>query len=162
MADFAPVLAVIASLGMVESLDWAGRRGPGAAIWLSRLAGAAAAGSFAVAFLASVDMYDSAPATPPPALDRLGNLLNRPVVWWDQAHGIRPGPRRIEVILPAPAAGSEPLITAVSPSGHWDSIWIEYMDPRSVRFVFLRDEFSPADRSPEHSALIPTHGRLRT
>jgi len=149
LADFTPMLMVIASLGMFRAAGaGAVRHRPSArARWIPRLAAAAAVWSFAIVFLVSVDMYDHQPATPPAPFERLGQVLNLPVRAWHQLRGSVYGPRQLTVRFPARNTGSEPLIAAADATGHSDEIRVEYLGPRTIRFAFSRDGAAPIDRS---------------
>jgi len=148
MADFAPILAVLAGLGMVEAAGWTDRHRPALTKTIVGLAGVSALASLAVGFLSSVDMYDRSAETPPPAFDRLDHGFNRPTVAWNEAHGIVFGPRRLQLALPAQAHGSEVLLVAQDDAGAWDALQIDYSGHSTIRFSFLRDGPRAVDRSP--------------
>jgi hypothetical protein len=136
-AEFAPPLTLLATMGIIAGDQMLigsprGRRrfGLGALV----LAGF----SGLVVFFAAIDMYDGAVDTPPPAFDRLGRWLDRPIVARHLAKGETVGAIELE-LEPGTVGRAEPLIIASGPAGAAESLWIEHLADGTARFTVQRE-----------------------
>ncbi|HVW20908.1 MAG TPA: hypothetical protein VHC86_06800 [Opitutaceae bacterium] len=158
-ADFAPLLALLAGLGLlgVERLAGGWRR----TAWRT-LGAVGAAAVVLVAALLNFQLLGLLRSLDRPAYDWIARAFDLPVYAWERLAGQRFGPLELTVRLPAaaPLGSLEPLV-ATGWSFETDCLFIRYIDSASVQLGFGASHrpvlWSPvlaADRSREHRLVV--------
>jgi hypothetical protein len=134
-AEFAPLLMLLACLGLLEAEALA-RHLPARAKAVADIGMMLAMASAALATFASVDMYNPSPNVAPAGLEAVGRWINRPVL---ALAGKPHGPLSLE-LQPGDAVGRrELLVEFAGPPGAREVLEIERLDAAQVRLIARRE-----------------------